>query len=98
MSGSKVNILLGQPDSTEAKPGISAAELDQARRGGQTAPLLGQEQTAPARGRGPLQTVWELALGFTDVIARQKCFWCTSGQGGTGTASEPFTSCTPIKI
>lgn len=98
MPGSKINILLGQPDSTEAKPGISAAELDQARRGDHTAPLAGQEQTAPARGRGPLQTVWERALGFTDVIARQKCFWRTSGQGGTGTASEPFTSSMPIKI
>lgn len=38
-----MNILLGQPDSTEARPGISAVELDQARRGSQTSPLAGWE-------------------------------------------------------
>lgn len=51
MSGSKMNILLGEPDSTEARPGSSALELDQPGRGGQTAPLGGQEQTAPGSGR-----------------------------------------------
>lgn len=70
MSGSKMNILLGQPDCTEARPGISALELDQARRGSHAVPLGGQEETAPGRGRSPLETAWKLPLVFTDVITR----------------------------
>lgn len=47
-----MNIVLGQPDSTEARQGISAVDLDQARRGGQRVPLAGQEQTHTGRRGG----------------------------------------------
>lgn len=93
-----MNIVLGQPDSTEARQGISAVDLDQARRGGQRVPLAGQEQTHTGRRGDPPETVWELNLFFTDVRSRQKRLQHTSSQGGTGTTNEQFTSCTPIKI
>jgi len=69
-----MNILLGQPDGTGARPGMSAVELDLERRAGQTILPAGQEQTAPGRGRGPLETVWELALFFSGVITRHRYY------------------------
>lgn len=51
MSGSNMKILLGWRDSTEARPGISAVELDKARRGCRNIPLAGQKQMASGGGR-----------------------------------------------